>query len=271
MVVYPNAKINIGLYVTGKREDGFHNLETIYYPVGIKDILEINRINSAQGVCVFENTGLPINCPDDKNLVVRAYKMLASAFSLPAIEVRLHKVIPYGAGLGGGSADAAFMLQALNAYFELKIPERNLLNYAARLGSDCSFFLKNRPLFAGGTGNEFEETELLLNDYTIMVVKPDCGVSTTEAYASVTPSAPSFNLRHLNELPIEQWKEYIRNDFEEQAFGRYPEIKRIKEALYNMGALYASMTGSGSGVFGIFKKGEGKVTALKGEFVWKSE
>lgn len=271
MIVYPNAKINIGLYVTGKREDGFHNLETIFYPVGIKDILEINRINSAQGVCLFENTGLPIDCPDDKNLVIRAYKMLATVFSLPAVEVRLHKVIPYGAGLGGGSADAACMLQALNTYFDLKIPERNLLNYALRLGSDCSFFLKNRPLFAGGTGNEFEETGLSLENYTIMVVKPDCGLSTSEAYATITPAPASFDLRKITEVPVEQWKEVIRNDFEQQAFERHPEIRRVKEALYGMGALYASMTGSGSGVFGIFNQGKGKVDALKGEFVWKSE
>lgn len=273
MIVYPNAKINIGLSVIGKREDGFHNLETVLYPLpGLRDILEINRSGGAKGVCEFENTGLSIDCEEEKNLVVRAYKLLAVAFDLPGVRIHLHKVIPYAAGLGGGSSDAAFTLKALNEYFGLKIPERNLLNYAARLGSDCAFFIRNRPAFAGGKGELLEDLNLALDDYEVMVVKPDCAVSTKEAYAGITPQKAMYDLHDLSHLPLEKWKERVKNDFEETIFQRYPEIGRIKNELYVQGAMYASMTGSGSGVFGIFPKGsEVKEEPLRAEFTWKEE
>lgn len=273
MIVYPNAKINIGLSVIGKREDGFHNLETVLYPLpGLRDILEINRSGGAKGVCEFENTGLSIDCEEEKNLVVRAYKLLAAPFDLPGVNISLHKVIPYAAGLGGGSSDAAFTLNALNEYFELKIPERNLLNYAARLGSDCAFFIRNRPAFAGGKGELLEDIDLVLEDYEVMVVKPDCAVSTKEAYAGITPREAIYDLHDLNNLPLDNWKERVKNDFEETIFKKYPEIERIKNELYAQGAVYASMTGSGSGVFGIFPRGsEVKAEPMRAEFTWKED
>lgn len=273
MIVYPNAKVNIGLAVTGKRPDGYHDLATLFYPLrGLRDILEINLSGGAKGTCEFENTGLPVDCPVEKNLVVRAYKLLASAFELPGVRISLHKVIPYGAGLGGGSADAAFMLKALNEYFKLKISERGLMNYASRLGSDCPFFIRNTPAYATGKGEILEEVELNLEDYEFLVVKPDCMVSTAEAYADIVPKTLDYDLRELVRLPLIMWKERILNDFEETVFRKYPEIERVKRKIYQQGALFASMTGSGSGVFGIFPKGaKVKTEPLAGEFVWKKE
>lgn len=271
MIVYPNAKINIGLSVTSLREDGFHNLETIFYPIALSDILEVNRADEAKGVCMFESTGLPLDCAPEKNLVVKAYKLLAFAYQLPAIEVKLHKVIPFGAGLGGGSSDAAFMLQLLNEYFDLKITENGLRNYAARLGSDCAFFIKNKPVFAYGKGELLEEIGLSLGNYRIIVVKPGCEVSTAEAYAGIEPQSAAFDLRQLVNLPVEKWKNKVVNDFEKTIFPKYPQIQRIKDTMYRYGAVYASMTGSGSAVFGLFKKGEGDALEFEGDFVWKQE
>ncbi len=271
MLVYPNAKINIGLYVTGKRPDGFHNIESVFYPVSLADVLEVNRINKPKGICVFQNTGIPVDCTAEKNLVVKAYKLLAAAYDLPAVEVRLHKVIPYGAGLGGGSSDAAFMLKLLNTYFDLKISERGLINYASRLGSDCMFFIKNIPAFVGGRGEVLEEIGLSIEDYKIVIVKPDCEVSTSEAYRGIVPGEASYDLHRLPGLAIEKWQTKIGNDFEKTVGAEHPEIRRTKMALYEAGALYASMTGSGSGVYGIFRQ-DAKITAdLKGEFMWVDE
>lgn len=271
MLVYPNAKINIGLYVTGKRPDGFHNLESVFYPISLSDALEVNRIDKANGTCVFRNTGIPVNCPMDRNLVVRAYKLLSAGYNLPAVEVKLHKVIPYGAGLGGGSSDAAFMLKLLNSYFDLNISEQGLLNYASRLGSDCMFFIRNVPSFVSGRGEMLEDIGLSLDDYKIVVVKPDCGVSTEEAYRGIVPAEATFDLHGLPGIEIEKWRFKIKNDFERRVFQRHPDIRKIKATLYDAGALYAAMTGSGSSVFGIFPKGKRITTVLKGEFVWCNE
>ena len=202
MRIYPNAKINIGLSVTERRTDGYHNLETVFYPVGLRDVLELNREEGPKRVCYFENTGIAIDCPEDKNLVVRAYKLLASAYDLPAVRINLFKTIPFGAGLGGGSSDAAYTLKALNEYFELRISEKGLENYASRLGSDCAFFIRNRPAFASGKGDVLEDMALELDEYEIVIVKPDCKVSTAEAYAGISPAKAVFNLRELNLLPL---------------------------------------------------------------------
>jgi len=271
MLVYPNAKINIGLFITQRRKDGFHNLESVFYPVPLSDILEVNQIDRAKGICLFENTGLPVDCPPEKNLVVRAYKLLALAYNLPAVEVRLHKVIPFGAGLGGGSSDAAHMLLLLNDYFGLGISQQGLMNYAARLGSDCAFFVKNTPVFAQGKGEILEDIALSLKDYSIVIVKPGCSVSTKEAYQGVNPRPAAFNLHGLPELPLSEWSLKISNDFEKSVFALYPEIKKTKEKMYRLGALYASMTGSGSAVFGIFEKGQYVTGVFEGDFVWTSE
>ncbi len=271
MLVYPNAKINIGLSVTEKRGDGFHNLETVFYPVDLMDILEINRTTGMPGDCFFKNTGIEVDCTADKNLVIRAYKLLAVDYRLPAVAIHLHKIIPFGAGLGGGSSDAAFMLNALNVYFELNIPEEALIGYAARLGSDCAFFIKNRPAFASGKGEVLEDLDLSLDGYNIILVKPAEGVSTAEAYAGIIPHKASFDLRKLGTISPTAWREYIVNDFEKTVFTRYPEIKRIKERLYESGALYASMTGSGSAVYGIFDAKTDNTFDFPGCFIWKND
>ena len=271
MRIYPNAKINIGLSVTERRTDGYHNLETVFYPVGLRDVLELNREEGPKRVCYFENTGIAIDCPEDKNLVVRAYKLLASAYDLPAVRINLFKTIPFGAGLGGGSSDAAYTLKALNEYFELRISEKGLENYASRLGSDCAFFIRNRPAFSSGKGDVLEDMALELDEYEIVIVKPDCKVSTAEAYAGISPAKAVFNLRELNLLPLTAWRKQVKNDFETTVFAKYPAIRKVKEELYNRGALYASMTGSGAGVFGIFPKGDVVLDTLQGNIIWRTD
>lgn len=271
MRIYPNAKINIGLSVTERRTDGYHNLETVFYPVGLRDVLELNREEGPKRVCYFENTGIAIDCPEDKNLVVRAYKLLASAYDLPAVRINLFKTVPFGAGLGGGSSDAAYTLKALNEYFELRISEKGLENYASRLGSDCAFFIRNRPAFASGKGDVLEDMALELDEYEIVIVKPDCKVSTAEAYAGISPAKAVFNLRELNLLPLTAWRKQVKNDFETTVFAKYPAIRKVKEELYNRGALYASMTGSGAGVFGIFSKGDVVLDTLQGNIIWRTD
>lgn len=271
MIVYPNAKINIGLYVTEKRTDGFHNLETIFYPLGLSDILEINRAEmGASGECFFHNTGILIDCPEDKNLVIKAYRLLCADYALPAIRIHLHKIVPFGAGLGGGSADAAFMLKALNDYFELHLPAEKLLAYAATLGSDCAFFIPNRPAFAYGKGELLEDIQLSLEDYFMVLVKPPCGVSTPEAYRGIVPRQPAFNLRDIGTLEVKKWQGIISNDFEKTVFACYPEIGQIKDDLLRMGAVYASMTGSGAAVFALFEKTVDPGDRFPGCFIWKN-
>ncbi|WP_298611555.1 4-(cytidine 5'-diphospho)-2-C-methyl-D-erythritol kinase [uncultured Odoribacter sp.] len=271
MRIYPNAKINIGLSVTEKRTDGFHNLETVFYPVGLKDVLEINREEGPKRVCYFENTGIAVDCAEDKNLVVRAYKLLALAYDLPAVRISLFKSIPFGAGLGGGSSDAAYTLKALNEYFGLGISEKGLENYASRLGSDCAFFIRNRPSFACGKGEILEDIDIQLDPYEIVIVKPDCNVATAEAYAGIVPAKAIFDLRGLGKLPVTEWRKRVINDFETAIFAKYPVIQRIKEELYGRGALYASMTGSGTGVFGIFPKGDVTLDTLQGTVIWRTD
>ena len=273
MIYFPNTKINIGLFVTEKRKDGFHNLETVFYPLGLSDILEVKRIeDGVEGTCLFENTGILVDCPVEKNLVLKAYHLLAKDFRLPAVKVRLRKIVPFGAGLGGGSSDAAFMLKALNEGCELGLSENKLMEYASQLGSDCAFFILNRPAFASGKGEQLEEITLSLNDYRLVLVKPDCGVSTAEAYRGIVPAPIEFDLRKIGTLPVEEWKQVVKNDFEAVVFARYPEIGNLKEYLYEQGAVYAAMTGSGSAVFGLFpKNGEEISIDCPGCFVWKEE
>lgn len=272
MIYFPNAKINIGLFVTEKRPDGFHNLETVFYPVGLSDILEVRRADGQQeGVCHFENSGIVVDCPPEKNLVLKAYKLLSADYSLPSVNVHLHKIIPFGAGFGGGSSDAAFMLKALNECCELGCTNARLAQYASQLGSDCAFFIENSPAFASGKGDILEDLPLSLEGFRIILVKPQGGVSTAEAYAGIRPQKPGFDLRRIVQLPVEEWKKFIRNDFESTVFARYPEIASLKEQLYARGAVYVSMTGSGSAVFGLFRKDAEVNVNFPGCFVWQEE
>lgn len=249
MISFPNAKINIGLNVVSKREDGYHNLETIFYPVQLSDGLELVEADET----AFTSSGIEIDAKPEHNLVYRAYDLLKGDFDLPPVKMHLHKVIPFGAGLGGGSADAAFMLKMLNDYFKLNLSNTQLESYASRIGADCPFFIQNKPTFAHGIGDQFEAVDLDLSAYKIVLLKPNCGVSTPEAYRNIKPAPAAFDLRKIASLPIEEWKNVIKNDFEQSVFPIYPEIEDLKNKLYEAGAVYASMSGSGSAVFGIFR------------------
>jgi 4-diphosphocytidyl-2-C-methyl-D-erythritol kinase len=247
MIVYPNAKINIGLHVVSKRPDGYHNLETVFYPIPLSDALEMAETGQ-EGI---QFSGIPVDGPEDENLVLKAYRLLKFDFGLPPVQFHLHKSIPTGAGLGGGSSDAAFTLKMLNEYFDLGLSSDALKKFAVQIGADCSFFIDNKPSYATGVGNILTAVDLDLSGFKIVVLKPEVAVSTADAYRNVNPALPAFQLPDLLKLPPEQWKGKVVNDFENSIFPRFPEIKRWKDKLYEMGALYASMSGSGSAVFGI--------------------
>jgi 4-diphosphocytidyl-2-C-methyl-D-erythritol kinase len=249
MIVFPNAKINIGLHVVSRRSDGYHNLETVFYPVQLTDALEMAE-NKTTGITF---SGLPVEGPPGENLVLKAYHLLKNDFGLPPVQFHLHKTIPTGAGLGGGSSDAAFALKMLNEYFQLRLSTEKLKSYAVKLGADCPFFIENKPMFASGIGDLFSPMELNMTQYRIVILKPEVSVSTVLAYKNVVPVPPEFNLKKLSGLPIEQWKETVVNDFEKSIFPLFPDIEKWKKKLYEAGALYASMSGSGSAVFGIFR------------------
>ena len=250
MVLFPNCKINIGLNVTGKRTDGYHDLETVFYPVAVKDALEVIRSEEFN----FHLTGLSVNGTTENNLCVKAYYLLKKDFpDMPAVNIHLHKVIPMGAGLGGGSADGAFMLTMLNKKFQLHLSQEHLISYALQLGSDCPFFIINKPCFATGRGENLSPVHVDLSAYKIVLVNPGIHVSTKEAFSKLGPALPKKSIQQIIQQPMESWKEELRNDFEETVFRLYPEIQSIKEQLYSYGAVYASMTGSGSTLFGIFK------------------
>ena len=250
MVVFPNAKINIGLNILQKRPDNFHDIQTIFYPVMIKDVLEVVENKTFD----FSNTGLIIDAPAEKNLVVKAYHLLKNDFNLPEVKIHLHKVIPFGAGLGGGSADAAFMIKLLNEMFNLSLSDEKMINYAKLLGSDCAFFILNQPALGTQKGDVLEKIELDLSDYKIIVIKPDLQLNTAKVYSYITPNKNVDDLRKLIRQPIETWKKAISNDFEKVIFSRHREIAEIKNLMYKNGALFSSMSGSGSSVFGIFKR-----------------
>ncbi|MDR0363531.1 MAG: 4-(cytidine 5'-diphospho)-2-C-methyl-D-erythritol kinase [Bacteroidales bacterium] len=252
MIRFPNCKINIGLFVTEKRADSYHNIETIFYPVAIEDALEI--VISQSKKTSLHISGIPIYGDSETNLVMRAYRLLETDFQLPPVDIYLHKKIPYGAGLGGGSSDATQTLLILNELFNLNLSQSQLLAYAIQIGADCPFFLKNRPLFAYEKGSLFKEIELNLDSYWLALIKPPYAINTQEAYSKINPKKLEYSLQEIVKQPIELWKEFVFNDFESFVFHKYPLIQRIKELMYHNGALYASMSGSGSAVYGIFKE-----------------
>ena len=251
MKIKANAKINIGLNVVSKRPDGYHNLETVFYPVDMCDYLEITPATG--DVTTLQVKGIQVDSSMQDNLVYKAYTLLKQDFDIPAVDIVLEKNIPFGAGLGGGSSDAANTLKALNTMFTLGLNDSQLEQYAVRLGADCPFFIKNKPVYATGIGNEFHPIELDLSGYRIEVVKPDVNVSTAMAYRGIKPRPSDFNLLNISQLPLSEWKSCVKNDFEESVFPQFPEIKALKEEMYSKGAVYAAMSGSGSAVFGIFK------------------
>ena len=255
MIIYPNAKINLGLNVVEKRKDGYHNLETVFYPIPLQDALEIKTLETGRvPECGYELkvTGTILDGTPDDNLIVKAYKLLKADFDLPPVSMYLYKHIPTGAGLGGGSSDAAFVIKCLNEKFSLGLTDEAMESYAVHLGADCAFFIKDKPVFATGIGNEFHAIDLSLAGKTMVLVKPDVFVSTRDAYSNVVPQHPKASLPELLKRPIEEWKDTVVNDFEQSVFPKYPEIAAIKDKLYDLGAVYASMSGSGSSVYGIF-------------------
>ena len=252
MITFPNIKINLGLSITEKRPDGYHNLETVFYPVALEDALEIRTNPEAQQKFTLHQHGMEIAGNPENNLVVKAYLLLDKEFHLPPVEIHLYKHIPSGAGLGGGSSDAAFMLKLLNEHYNLQLSDNQLEDYAATLGADCAFFIKNTPTYAEGIGNIFSPIELSLKGYRIMIVKPDVFVSTREAFANIRPHRPEYPVREVIRRPVAEWKDTLINDFEASVFPQYPVIGEIKEELYHQGAIYASMSGSVSSVFGLF-------------------
>ena len=254
MIKFPNAKINLGLNIVEKRPDGYHNLETIFYPINLQDALEVTRRENNDKEYTLHISGSPLEGEPEDNLVVKAYKLLKKDYpGLLPVDIHMYKHIPAGAGLGGGSSDAACMIKLLNDKFSLGLSTERMEEYAVKLGADCAFFIRNKPVFATGIGNLFEPVELSLKGYHIILIKPDIFVSTRDAFAEIKPVRPAVSLKEIVKQPMETWKHSMKNDFEDSVFKKFPEIAAIKDELYDLGAVYAAMSGSGSSVYGIFK------------------
>lgn len=265
MLSFPNCKINLGLFITRKRDDGYHDLETVFYPIApvisgqadyaqLRDVLEI--VPAAK--TTLHMSGLPVAGSNENNLVWKAYQLLDKLYpgKIPTLDIYLHKVIPMGAGLGGGSADGAFMLRLLNDYCQLGLSNPKLAELALHLGSDCPFFIYNTPQYATGRGEDMTESVLDLSPYNIQLICPQVHISTAQAFAAIKPKPAPYNLRLLSALPLVQWRDKVFNDFEEGVFAMHPVLGHIKQQLYNQGALYAAMSGTGSTLYGIFEKGK---------------
>lgn len=263
MIVFPNCKINLGLRILRKRTDGYHDLETVFYPLRLKDVLELVQVSedrhpatdkSPQPTVNFSTSGINVGKPEE-NICIKAYELLKKDFpSLPPSNMHLHKTIPTGAGLGGGSADAAFTLKLLNEKFNLGLTEKQLIHYSLQLGSDCPFFVINKPCFATGRGELLEQINIDLKAYKIILVNPGIYCSTANAFKHIFPALPGKSVKEIIQQPVGTWKDELINDFEKPLFEQHPELKNIKHQLYNSGAVYAAMSGSGSSVYGIFPK-----------------
>jgi 4-diphosphocytidyl-2-C-methyl-D-erythritol kinase len=250
MIAFPPCKINLGLNILSKRPDGFHNIDTCFYPVPWTDILEI--IPSKELNITFSGNSIPGRV--EENLCLKAYELLKNDFDIEPVEIHLHKIIPIGAGLGGGSSDAAYTLRLLNNVFDLNLSPGQLSKYASQLGSDCSFFTQDKPQLGSGKGEILYDLDITLKGFWLILVKPPIHISTQQAYSSVIPKSPEVSLQETLKLPVARWNGLLGNDFEESVFKLYPEVLEIKNQLYAKGAAYASMSGSGSSVFGLFEK-----------------
>lgn len=258
MIIFPIAKVNLGLNVVERRPDGYHNLQTVFYPVGIQDALEIFPMAEdfpSEVDCDIKVSNIPIEGDEQRNLVVRAYQLLKQDFpNLPRLHVHLYKGIPTQAGMGGGSSDASAMLRLLNTSFQLNLSDEKLISYASKLGADCAIFILNRPAYAEGIGEKLYPMDIDLSGWYMAVVRPDIPVPTKEAFARIKPHFPQKCCRDIVMQPVETWKEELVNDFEESVFALHPELAAIKERLYQLGATYAAMSGSGSALFGLFRR-----------------
>jgi len=263
MLAFPKAKINLGLRITGKRNDGFHNIETLFYPVGLCDALEIvvSDTPSRMGKDILTVTGYKLPVIPEQNIVLRAVARLRESVPVPPLKIHLHKNIPVGAGLGGGSSDAAYTLGAAKRIFDLSLGTDELKVIAATLGSDCPFFIESQPALASGRGEILTPAGNILDGFYALLLDPGISISTKEAYDDCVPAVPEMSLATLIKSPLSEWKDLIINDFEKTIFARYPQIRNIKEALYDSGAVYSSMSGSGSTVYGIFAR----KTEIKGK------
>jgi 4-diphosphocytidyl-2-C-methyl-D-erythritol kinase len=251
MICFPNIKINIGLDILSKREDNYHNIETVFYPVnGFNDILEIIPAKNFELV----NKGIQIDCSVEKNLCYKAFKIIEEKHKIDAVRIILYKNVPFGTGLGSGSSDAAHSLILLNDLFELNLSEKILVEYASQIGADCAFFIKNKPVLGSGIGNIFSEIDLSLKGMSLVICLPEVSVNTANAYQNCKPTNPKISLSDLIRLPVNQWAKTIKNDFEDTIFPQFPVLGDIKAELYENGAIYAQMSGSGSAVFGLFEK-----------------
>ena len=269
MITFPCAKINLGLNIVSKRPDGYHNLETVFYPIPLTDALEIKYMDEkfpSESPCDLKITGKDVDCNEEDNLVIKAYQLLAADFQLPRVHAHLVKRIPTQAGLGGGSSDAAYMIRLLDERFRLNIGIPEMERYAAKLGADCAFFITADPSYAEGIGDVLMPVDVPgagLGGYYLAVVKPSVAVSTRDAYAAIVPKTPAKYCRDIVRQPIETWKDELVNDFEAPIFAMHPELAAIKQSLYDAGAVYAAMSGSGSALFGIFRE---QPTGLEKEF-----
>ena len=265
MVFFPPCKINLGLQVRAKRPDGFHELSTCFYPIPLQDVLEIIRADEFS----FETSGFPLPGSSNDNLCVRAYFLLKKDFNLSPVQMHLHKSIPVGAGLGGGSSDATWTLRGLNEIFGLELQSKHLKEFAAKLGSDCPFFVEDRPMMATGRGEILQPIDVDLRDKFVVIVQPPIHVSTAEAYSKIKPHKPDTDLREaLLNIPLPGWRSIIVNDFEMSVFEQFPQVKQVKESLYQLGAVYASLSGSGSSVFGIFEHVADFSNKFPGMYFW---
>lgn len=264
MLSFPNAKINLGLQITRKRSDGYHDLNTIFIPIPYTDALEFVPAANTH----FESIGLPIQGDVSNNLVLKAYHLIKTDFpQIPSLNIILHKVIPMGAGLGGGSADGTFMLRMLNNEYKLGLTTDQLIAYSLKLGSDCPFFVYNQPCFATGRGEVLEPILVdILKDYSLILILPKLHISTAKAFSGIIPKQAIYNLKDINKLGITAWKDHIYNDFEESVFPQFPILKAIKESLYAQGAVYAAMSGTGAAMYAIMPKGQAaNIDLLDGE------
>jgi 4-diphosphocytidyl-2-C-methyl-D-erythritol kinase len=263
MIAFPNCKINLGLNIIRKRSDNYHDLETVFYPLGLRDIIEIIPSNKFE--CLISGINVPGEISN--NLCVKAYHLLKKDFtSLPAVKMYLHKNIPIGSGMGGGSADGTFMLKLLNTKFNLNLSTTLLIDYSLQLGSDCPFFINNKPCFATGRGEVLEPVQIDLSSYSFILINPGIHIKTSWAFSQLTPSTPSKSIREIISQPIETWKQALKNDFEYAVVKEYPAFHIINETLYKAGALYASMSGSGSSFYGIFEKNNLPVITFEENF-----
>lgn len=253
MIVYPNAKINLGLNIISKRTDGYHNIETLFYPIGLSDALEIVFPEGAENQYQLKVTGNSIDVADEDNIIIKSLRKLQSVRSLPFVGVHLHKVVPTGAGLGGGSADAAFFMKHVNELLALGLSTEDLERLSATIGADCPFFISNKPAFATGIGDVLTPVEVSLSGLHMVLVKPQVSVPTKVAYSKVRPAEPKVRIPDILKRPVAEWRDVLVNDFEESVFSEFPVIAELKQKMYDAGALYASMSGSGSSVFGLFE------------------